>query len=63
MADGNSSGGGSVAMVAIVVIVVLAILAGGYMLFGRGGASAPAHSVSAAVSTPAGDVSGKASGN
>ena len=66
MADGTSSsgggGGGSVAIVAIVVIVVLAVLAGGYMVFGRGGASAPAHSVSAAVSTPAGDVSGKASG-
>ena len=67
MADGNSGGGsgggGSVAIVAIVVIVVLAVLAGGYMMFGRGGAANPGHSVTAAVSTPAGDVSGKASGN
>ncbi len=67
MADGNSSsgsgGGGSVAIVAIVVIVVLAVLAGGYMMFGRGGAASPAHSVTAAVSTPAGNITGQASGH
>jgi flagellar basal body-associated protein FliL len=63
MADGNSGGGGgSVAIVAIVVIVVLAVLAGGYMMFGRGGAVSPAHSVTAAVSTPAGNFTGKANG-
>ncbi len=60
---GGSSGGGSVAIVAIVVIVVLAVLAGGYMMFGRGGAVAPGHAVSAAVSTPVGNVTGQASGH
>ena len=65
MTDGNSGGGGggSVAIVAIVVIVVLAVLAGGYMMFGRGGAASPEHAVTAAVSTPVGDVTGKASGH
>jgi hypothetical protein len=63
MADDSGGGGsGGVAAVAIVVIVILAVLAGGYMMFGRGSFS-PTHSVSAVVSTPAGNVTGNATGH
>jgi len=66
MADGGSnSGGGSggVAAVAIVVLVVLAVLAGGYMLLGQGRIASPTHAITASVQTPAGAISGKASGH
>ena len=61
MADGEGGGGGGVASVAIVVLVLLALIAGGFMLFGRGSFS-PTHAVSANISTPAGPISGTATG-
>jgi hypothetical protein len=53
MAGSGSSGAGGVAAVAIVVLVVLA---GGYLLLGRGALGG--HTTSVSLSTPAGPVSG-----
>lgn len=62
MADNSSGGSGGVAAVAIVVLVVIAILAGGYMFMGRGGMGG-GHTATAAISTPAGPITGKATTN